>query len=306
MGPSDDIILGVIYLIVYAGVMIPLIFVPLILWTRLTRFARFFQLIGLLLVLITFLGSLIMSLFAFTGFTSLTLVPTLTSFIALVGILIFKKENPKTVLFLKIISFLFILSFLYLLYIAIYPIWKARRESSANINNTAYYPKNTPTPTSVTDTWTTYSSKDVGYLIKYPTDWSLEVIDKTADTYGQVKYIILKTADKKFALTFGVKKLSSNFSTTDRTGIGADKTTPEYNWSTKLFNTTIIPDALGYSGKTKEFMFAENETTQEQCQCKFNIFYGPLNPTDAEYEALDLAPSVLEIPDKIISTFRWL
>jgi len=102
--------------------------------------------------------------------------------------------------------------------------------------------------------WLTYINKDVGYKLKYPSDWTVEETNTTSEVTGQlVKCIKIKTPDKQYLLSFGLKKKTDTFSLSDRTGTGAGDLLPA--GTITILKTSTKIEKLVFENKIKEYFY---------------------------------------------------
>ncbi len=102
--------------------------------------------------------------------------------------------------------------------------------------------------------WNTYTNSEVGYELKYPSNWTVKETSNFSDLIGaDVKYITIITSDKKYFLYWGLKEKNDNFSISDRTGVGAGDLIQE--GSVTILETNIAVKKLVYKSKVKEYFF---------------------------------------------------
>jgi hypothetical protein len=152
------------------------------------------------------------------------------------------------------------------------------------------------------DKWLVYTNKEIGYTLKYPSDWQLEEVNtKSQVTDNQVKYIKIYEPKKKYFLYFGLKKSNQDFLISDRTGIGAEEIQQVSEKTLKILNMPVLIEALKSEGRVKEYFFRQPSGTDRTCGCQF---IGGLAPIDEEFlETPSL--SILDIPIKILSSANW-
>ena len=163
-----------------------------------------------------------------------------------------------------------------------------------------------PSPSASIDDWLTYTNRDIGYSLRYPKDWSYEEIVGSNSLYPEYKYITLTTKDSKYVLLFGIRKPGDTFSVINRSGIGADDDIPIPSMATTILDAPVVPHKLNYLGKTREYMYSSDDEIKVKCNCEFNAFYSLNKPSDEEEKSADLPTSVLETPNQILQTVRWL
>ena len=102
--------------------------------------------------------------------------------------------------------------------------------------------------------WKTYTNSEVGYMLRYPSDWTLkETSGKSEVTGSDIKYITIDTPDNKYFLYFGLRKKSDSFSMSDRTGVGAGEI--QDSGSATVLDTEITIRKLVYKNKINELFF---------------------------------------------------
>ncbi|MFA6493262.1 MAG: hypothetical protein WCV58_03945 [Patescibacteria group bacterium] len=165
-----------------------------------------------------------------------------------------------------------------------------------------------PSPTTSSDDWLTYINNDIGYSLKYPKDWTVVEVDETSQLDGKkVKYVNLYSADKKYGLAFGIKKVGDDsFRPFERSGIGNGDMIPVTSKPTTILETNFIPDALTSEDKIKEFFYrsSTNKEAESQCQCSFESYYGLVDSSD--YNSINLSINLLDTSNKILQSVQWL
>ena len=113
----------------------------------------------------------------------------------------------------------------------------------------------------ITDEWKTYINSEIGYMLKYPLDWSVkeetgysEVIEKT------VKNIVIYSEGQKYNLFFGLKQPTDPFVTSGRTGVGAGNFVTDGEIT--ILGTKTAITKLVLDGKTSEYFFPNTGSYQ--------------------------------------------
>jgi len=154
--------------------------------------------------------------------------------------------------------------------------------------------------------WKTYTNTNIGYSLKYPSDWKINEIDQYSDLVGKnVKYITISTPDGKHFLHFGLKKSGTgDFSLSDRTGIGAGEMKEMNNMNANMLGATITPKALEWQNKAKEYFYQQSAEAKAKCNCEFDI---ALSYTDAaDFNNFDLnTTDYAETVKKILASVSW-
>lgn len=134
--------------------------------------------------------------------------------------------------------------------------------------------------------WNTYTNLEVGYQLRYPTDWTVKEISTYSELIGaDVKYITITTADKKYFLYWGLKYENDNFSISDRTGVGAGDLIQE--GSVTILGTDTAVKKLVYKSKVKEYFFP-GPGTQKTSDGKYS-FGAAFSPgSGTSYDSLNM------------------
>lgn len=134
--------------------------------------------------------------------------------------------------------------------------------------------------------WNTYTNSEVGYQLKYPTDWTVKETNEFSELIGaDVKYITLTTADKKYFFYWGLKEKNDNFSISDRTGVGAGDLIQE--GSVTILGTDTAVKKLVYKSKVKEYFFP-SMGLQKTADGKYN-FGASFSPgSSVNYDSLNM------------------
>jgi hypothetical protein len=102
--------------------------------------------------------------------------------------------------------------------------------------------------------WKTYTNYDVGYVLRYPTDWTVKETDTVSElTDEYVKYITIYDKGKKYFVFWGLKRKDDDFQISDRTGVGAGDFIKEGEIT--ILDTKVAANKLVYQGKIKEYFF---------------------------------------------------
>jgi hypothetical protein len=134
--------------------------------------------------------------------------------------------------------------------------------------------------------WNTYTNTEIGYQLKYPTDWTVKEIAEFSDLIGSdVKYITITTGDKKYFLYFGLKEKNDNFAISDRTGVGAGDLIQES--SVTILGTDTAVKKLVYKSKVKEYFFPGTGSVKTaDGKYYFGASFSP--GSGASYDALNM------------------
>lgn len=153
--------------------------------------------------------------------------------------------------------------------------------------------------------WKTFSNNKVGYIIKYPSDWTVKEYNEYNQTIGNiVKYITITTPDGKNFLQFGVKKPTDTFAISDRTGVGTGDIIQDSDNPVTIFGVNLIANKLEYGGKAKEYYYAEPNGGSAICKCNFTATFSYTDKAD--YNSLDLEnTNYASIVQKILASAAW-
>jgi hypothetical protein len=102
--------------------------------------------------------------------------------------------------------------------------------------------------------WNTYINEEIGYQLKYPTDWTIKETDEHSELIGEdVKYITVNSPGGKYFLYWGIKHKNDDFYISDRTGMGAGDI--KKAGTVTILGTENEIKKLVYEGKVKEYFF---------------------------------------------------
>jgi hypothetical protein len=134
--------------------------------------------------------------------------------------------------------------------------------------------------------WNTYNNYEIGYSLKYPTDWTVkETSDFSELVEKDVKYIVITSSGKKYFLYFGLKGKSDDFAISDRTGVGAGDLIQE--GSVTILGTDAAVKKLVYKSKVKEYFFPGTGSAKT-ADGKY-YFGASLSPASgADYDGLNM------------------
>jgi len=142
--------------------------------------------------------------------------------------------------------------------------------------------------------WKTYYNYEVGYALRYPSDWIIKETDEWNDLTDQaVKYISIDTPDKKFFLYFGLKGKSDDFGISNRTGVGAGDIKDVGNIS--VLGTNITIKNLVYGGKIQEIFFgALGSVNTKDGKYSFSSSLSPHDKSTGNFPDLETAEKILQ------------
>lgn len=142
--------------------------------------------------------------------------------------------------------------------------------------------------------WKTYYNYEVGYMLRYPSDWIIKETDEWNDLTDQaVKYVSIDTPDKKFFLYFGMKGKSDDFGISNRTGVGAGELKDVGNITILETNATI--KNLVYGGKIQEIFFgALGSVNTKDGKYSFSSSLSPHDKSTGNFPDLDSAEKILQ------------
>lgn len=136
--------------------------------------------------------------------------------------------------------------------------------------------------------WLTYTNNDVGYKLKYPQGWTVDETNTTSEVTGQpIKYIMIRTPDKKYFLQLGLKKATDTFAITDRTGIGAGDFVRAGTLT--VLGTPIKIEKLVFQNRVKEYFYpGTSPATTSDGRFQFLASFG-FNYEIFKYETVDMS-----------------
>jgi len=136
--------------------------------------------------------------------------------------------------------------------------------------------------------WKDYINQPIGYSLKYPCDWSLAETNEFNETLQMnVKLITIHTPNNKYFLYWGYKKSAEQgFANNDRTGVGAGNFVPKPDMAFDILGVNVIPEALVFQGKVKEYFYKQPQAGIATCACNFIGMFSYDQAQD--YDALDM------------------
>jgi len=119
--------------------------------------------------------------------------------------------------------------------------------------------------------WKDYINQLVGYSLKYPCDWTIKETNEFNETLQMnVKYITIHTPDDKYFLYWGFKKSAvEGYTNNDRTGVGAGEFVTKPDMAFNILGVNVVPKALVYQNKIKEYFYEEPQAGVAQSACNF-------------------------------------
>jgi len=153
--------------------------------------------------------------------------------------------------------------------------------------------------------WLTYSNKEIGYTLKYPKGWKIEEKSEQSENEigsGTLKYIKIYEPNKKYYLYFGLKKSNQDILITDRTGIGAGDMRQLTEKAVKVLEVSVVPEVLMFEGRVREYFYSQPSGTDKTCNCQFTA---TISPATGEFFETT-SPDVLDIPNQILASVKWL
>lgn len=168
-------------------------------------------------------------------------------------------------------------------------------EKSGSSNN-----KNENNPTGKEIKWKTYINKDIGYMLKYPSDWKLEETSEYHEILqGNVKNITIYTSDEKYFLSWGIKENADPFFISGRTGVGAGE--PVKSGKMTVLDTEIDIVKLMLDGKVTEYFFNgigsfKTKDGSHECNASFSYNSDKVsgNPNLANLAEFETAKKILQ------------
>ena len=141
--------------------------------------------------------------------------------------------------------------------------------------------------------WKTYYNYEVGYMLRYPSNWVLSETDEWNDLTDQaVKYVSIDTPDKKFFLYFGLKGKSDDFGISNRTGVGAGDIQDVGKMT--ILGTEISIKNLVYKGKLQEVFFgALGSVNTKDGKYSFSSSLSPRETSNGNFPDLETAEKIL-------------
>lgn len=142
--------------------------------------------------------------------------------------------------------------------------------------------------------WKTYYNYEVGYMLHYPIDWTINEIDEWNEITDQaVKYVSIDTPDKKFFLYFGLKFKEDDFGISNRTGVGAGDLKDNGNFV--VLGTNASVKNLVYKGKIQEIFFGNlGSTNTKDGKYSFGSSLSPHGTSTGNFPDLETAKKILE------------
>lgn len=141
--------------------------------------------------------------------------------------------------------------------------------------------------------WKTYYNYEIGYMLRYPSNWILTETDEWNEITDQaVKYVSIDTPDKKFFFYFGLKSKGDDFGISNRTGVGAGELADGEKMT--VLGTPINIKKLVYKGKIQEFFFgALGFVNTKDGKYTFSSSLSPRGTTTGNFPDLEIAQKIL-------------
>ncbi len=158
--------------------------------------------------------------------------------------------------------------------------------------------------------WKIYYNYEIGYMLRYPSNWVLKETDEWNDLTDQaVKYVSIDAPDKKSFLYFGLKNKTDDFGISNRTGVGAGDI--QDGGQIAVLGTNITIKNLVYKGKIQEIFFgAVGQVNTKDGKYVFSSSLSPHDTTTGNFPDLETASKILEsariIPKKNVACVSTL
>jgi hypothetical protein len=111
------------------------------------------------------------------------------------------------------------------------------------------------------ENWKTYTNFEVGYSLRYPSDWSVKETSGVSEMFNEpVKYITLYSPEKKYVLHWALKSEDDNFKISERTGIGVGEDKKDGTVNILGENVSVVLHI--YQGKTIEIFYPSPVTSK--------------------------------------------
>jgi len=135
--------------------------------------------------------------------------------------------------------------------------------------------------------WKTYANSEIGYTLKYPTDWEVQEFSEYSPVReATVKYISIYAPENRYFLRWGLKEKSAGFHISDRTGIGAGE--PKKDGSLMILGKEYDINLFVIQGKTEEIFYPNAGITQS-ADGKYEFVANFEEGAGASYNLLDMA-----------------
>lgn len=162
-------------------------------------------------------------------------------------------------------------------------------ETEAKKSKTESQPENKPeskVENSEYAGWKTYTNSEIGYQLKYPSDWTLKEIDQFSELLEKtVKYIAITSPDKKYFLHWGLKQKTDTFAISDRSGMGVGDF--KKDGQTMILGKNYDITRFIYKAKTKEVFYPSaglSSTADGKYDFTATLSYG----SGSNYDSLDI------------------
>lgn len=152
--------------------------------------------------------------------------------------------------------------------------------------------------------WLIYINYDVGYKLRYPSDWTIEETNGPSEvTEEEVKFITFTTTNKH-SLHFGIKEKEEDYNITDRTGIGAGEDELVKDQETAILDITVNPYAHIWKEKTKEYFYKMEDQDIEDADFEFTAWLS--TDWEEDYEDIDMSTDEIVDVNKLFESVEWL
>jgi hypothetical protein len=109
--------------------------------------------------------------------------------------------------------------------------------------------------------WKTYTNFEVGYSLRYPSDWSVKETSGVSEMFNEpVKYVTLYSPGKKYVLHWALKNEDDNFKISERTGIGVGE--DKKDGTVNILGEDVFAVLHVYQGKTVEIFYPSPGTSK--------------------------------------------
>lgn len=182
---------------------------------------------------------------------------------------------------------------------------QAQEQAASDAAATA---ENTTEETAATETgdyagWLTYNNAEVGYTLRYPEGWTITEVSEMSETIQAEVRNIMMVSPSGNHFSFGLGRTGATYSLSERTGIGAGELTP-LTETTTLLGAEIVPEALVYESKTKEYIYSMSTAEKAVCDCIVAAWFSP--DSSGDYEDVSMDQTELPTVNLILTSVAWL
>jgi len=102
--------------------------------------------------------------------------------------------------------------------------------------------------------WKTYRNAAVGYELHYPADWTADEKSGISEIFEEpVNYVVFRSPDKKYFLSFGLRPAGEKFHVSERTGMGVGESVTD--GTIRILGNQVAVIRYVFDGRTEEIFY---------------------------------------------------